>query len=284
MEGWISVHRKIWEHWLVEKSRPLTRLEAWLKILMEVNHEQKKVSLGNELIIVKRGESINSLDTWARLFNWDKSKVRRFFKLLESDSMIVLKSNRKTTHLNVCNYEDYQDKRNSNETQMKRKRNANETQMTPNNNVNNYNNENKYKKYLLSEIEISEHPGLNNEYFEIAKSFRDLFKKNLIEAGASTKTVDKAKGTWVDDVRLMIENDGYSKQDLRDVWFFLRDERPDRNGFSWGANILSTSKLRQQMSKLKLKIHNGANRSSNKEATSWNELAEVVKKSFEEAE
>lgn len=168
MEGWISVHRKIWEHWLIEKSRPLTRLEAWLKILMEVNHEQKKVSLGNELIIVKRGESINSLDTWARLFNWDKSKVRRFFKLLESDSMIVLKSNRKTTHLNVCNYGDYQDKRNIDETQMKRKRNANETQMTPNNNGNNDN------------------KGISNIY--MSKNFD--FKTSIIDLGVEKQIAE----------------------------------------------------------------------------------------------
>lgn len=168
MEGWISVHRKIWEHWLIEKSRPLTRLEAWLKILMDVNHEQKKVSLGNELIIVKRGESINSLDTWARLFNWDKSKVRRFFKLLESDSMIVLKSNRKTTHLNVCNYDDYQDKRNIDETQMKRKRNANETQMTPNNNGNNDN------------------KGISNIY--MSKNFD--FKTSIIDLGVEKQIAE----------------------------------------------------------------------------------------------
>ena len=45
--------------------------------------------------------------------------------------MIVLKSETQTTRLTVCNYDTYQDMRNTNETQMKHKRNANETHLTP---------------------------------------------------------------------------------------------------------------------------------------------------------
>jgi hypothetical protein len=72
-----------------------------------------------------------SLDTWAKRWNWDKSKVRRFLTLLQSDGMIVLVSDNITTHLTVCNYASYQDERNASETPMKRKRNADEIQTTP---------------------------------------------------------------------------------------------------------------------------------------------------------
>jgi hypothetical protein len=171
VEGWISFHRKIWGHWLIEKNRPLTRFEAWLKILSEVNNNSAKVSIGNEVYKVDRGESLNSLDTWARLFNWNKSKVRRFLKLLESDSMVVVKSERKTTRLTVCKYDDYQSKRNANETQVKRKRNASETQMTPNNKENK---ENKYtySKFYDEEIVKSD----NNKKYLAFVNF--LFKTN----------------------------------------------------------------------------------------------------------
>ena len=98
------------------------------------------MNLGNKLINCKRGDSLNSLDTWAKLFGkgWNKSKVRRFFKLLESDNMIVTKNEQKTTRLTVCKYDSYQEVRNADETQVKRKRNASETQVTPNKNDNNY--------------------------------------------------------------------------------------------------------------------------------------------------
>ena len=147
----------------------------------------------------------------------------------------------------------------------------------PNNNIYNNNisysdnlsNSNSYKYNLLSEIKISDYTQLNPDYFEIAKSFVALFRNNLIEAGASTKNVDKAKGTCIDDIRLMIETDGYTIDDLREVYSFLRKDE------FWKQNILSTSKLRKQMDKLKLKIH-GQTGKPGKEGTSWNELAQIV--------
>ncbi len=136
MEGWIKLERKILTHWIFKDSE---KLKAWMIILMSVNHTDKKVLIGNKLMLCNRGESLQSLDSWAKLFGskWNKSKVRRFFKLLENDSMIVLKNETQTTRLTVCKYDDYQSNRNESETQMKRKRNANETQTTPNKNVKN---------------------------------------------------------------------------------------------------------------------------------------------------
>ena len=108
------------------------------------------------------------------------------------------------------------------------------------------NNIKQYKRYLLSEIKISDYPQLNEEYFNIAKAFVELFRTNLIEAGASTRNVDKARGTCIDDIRLMIETDKYTLDDLREAYIFLR-----KDAF-WKQNILSTSKLREQMDKLEI--------------------------------
>lgn len=134
--------------------------------------------------------------------------------------------------------------------------------------------ENSYKKALLSEITISDFPELNPEYIEVAKAFNGLFRNNLIEAGASTIHVDKAKGACVDDIRLMIENDKYTMEALREVYQFLQ-----KDDF-WKKNILSTSKLREKMDKLKMQMKHGNSRITNKEATSWNDLAEVVANAF----
>tara|TARA_R110002096_G_scaffold395791_1_gene591327 strand:- start:52 stop:786 length:735 start_codon:yes stop_codon:yes gene_type:complete len=142
-QGWISIHRGIQDNWLWKDEREFSRLEAWLDILLNVNHTPKKVLIKNTLIEVGRGESLRSLDTWGKRWNWNKSRVRRFFNLLQKDSMIVTKNVRVTTLLTVCKYDSYQTIGNTNETQVKHKRNASETQMTPNNNVNNDNNENK---------------------------------------------------------------------------------------------------------------------------------------------
>jgi len=140
-KGYIALYRKIQNNWLY-KEKPFSKFQAFVDILLEVNHSGQKVCIGNQLFDCKRGESLNSLETWAKRWGWEKSKVRRFLMLLKGDSIIDTLPHPKTTHLKVLNYDTYQNNRNADETQMKRKRNANETHLTPNNNVNNVNNVN----------------------------------------------------------------------------------------------------------------------------------------------
>lgn len=146
-EGYIKLYRKIQENELWKERRVFSKAEAWIDILMEVQHttEPTKVILGMTVLTCTRGESLKSLETWGERWGWHKSKVRRFLKLLVDNSMIELKNDTVTTRLKVCQYDEYQGERNANETQMKRKRNADETQMKTDNNVKNEKNENKEK-------------------------------------------------------------------------------------------------------------------------------------------
>ena len=125
-KGWISLHRTIEDHWLYPKNREFTKYEAWIDILLETNHSEQKVLIKDNLITCKRGESVRSMKEWANRWNWSKSKVKRFFDLLQSDSMIEYKSVQITTHLTVCNYDSYQDSRNANETQTNLRRTSDE--------------------------------------------------------------------------------------------------------------------------------------------------------------
>ena len=131
MAGWIKLHRSIQEHWIYTEKRKFSKFEAWNDILLTVNFTEGKTIIKGKLIQIKRGESILSLDSWAKRWGWDKSAVRRFLNTLQKDNMIELKNETITTRLIVCKYDTYQDMRNADETQMKRKRNADETQMTP---------------------------------------------------------------------------------------------------------------------------------------------------------
>lgn len=129
--GYIKLHRKAYDNFLYNENRPATRREAWEDILINVNYADSKCLIGSELLECKRGQSLLSLDSWGRMFRWDKSKVRRFFNLLQSHSMVCIENLTKTTRLTVCNYELYQGDRNASETHLKRKRNAPETHLTP---------------------------------------------------------------------------------------------------------------------------------------------------------
>lgn len=103
---------------------------------------------------------------------------------------------------------------------------------------------------LLSEIVISDLEGSEIEYFEIAKTFRDLFIKNLKEKNAPAKNQEFAKfKNYVDPIRLMIENDNVKREQLKKVFNFLSSPEGD----FWKPNILSTKKLREKFSQLIMK-------------------------------
>jgi hypothetical protein len=131
MSGWIKIHRSISNHWLYNEKRTYSKLEAWYDLLLNVNYSDTKTIIKGKLYEVKRGQSIMSLDSWAKRWNWDKSKVRRFFNMLKKDEMIELITDNITTQLTICKYESYQGEGNADETRTKRKRNANEIQTTP---------------------------------------------------------------------------------------------------------------------------------------------------------
>src|SRR5574337_1021890 len=84
--GWVKIYRSVQKNWLWEK--PLSKLEAWIDIIMSANIVEEKVRFGNELYVCGRGEKLYSYDTWAERWGWNKSKVRRFLKMLENDTMI----------------------------------------------------------------------------------------------------------------------------------------------------------------------------------------------------
>lgn len=269
MEGWIKIDRKIRSNWIWKDS---VKLKWWFDILLEVNFEDNKFQIGYQLFECKRGESLMSLQNWAKRWNVSKSVVNNFFKLLQQDGMITLKSETVTTRLTVCNYDTYQTVQNAFDTHRKRIVNATVPQQST---IKEYKEDKEYKKVLLSEIVISDYNDLSPDYFQIALSFQGLFRENLIQSGASTKTADNMKGISIDDIRLIIENDKYTIDDLRQIYNFLQ-----KDDF-WKANILSTSKLRKQMDKLKLKIaNNGKIRRDFKEGTTFEELAAVIESKF----
>jgi hypothetical protein len=280
--SWIKLYRSSLDHWLFTEYRPLTRQEAWIRILLTVNYDYSKSLIKGQIYECKPGQSLLSLESWARNFVWSVQQVRTFFKLLEADGMVKTEGLQYTTRLTVCNWDSYQsiatgEEQTDNKPLTDGQQAANKP-LTTTKESKEYKERKEYKKSLLSEIEISDFPEINNDYFEIAKSFQLLFKNNLIEAGTATTLIDKANGKWIDDVRLMIESDKYTMDDLRAVYLFLQ-----KDAF-WKQNILSISKLREKMPQLKLKIYNGNgngnSRTNNKEATSWGELAQIVADSF----
>lgn len=113
---------------------------------------------------------------------------------------------------------------------------------------------------LLSEIKISDDKKFflvkgiqieieNNflDYYKTALGFQKLFIKNLKEK--NSPFANQLKSTfknYIYPIKLMIEKDGVTFQQLRDAYNFLNSPE----GEFWKSNILSTKKLREQLSVL----------------------------------
>lgn len=152
--GFVPLHRKIKDNWIYTDSN---KFGAWCKILIEANHVDKKVLIDGELIDCDRGQSVNSVSTWSRIFGkgWTDKKVRTFLKLLKNDSMIELEGLRKTSRITICNYESYNNQGNTEVKEKSKRSNTKGRERATNNNdnnVNNVKNDNKFnfKKAFLS--------------------------------------------------------------------------------------------------------------------------------------
>lgn len=158
--GWISIHRKIQQSDIWLDKEPFDKRSAWIDLIMMANHEDKQILFNGKFIEVKRGEKITSLKQLSDRWRWSTGKVKRFLNLLESGSMIELKTKQRYTSYKVVNYNVYQNedisKRNEVETNLKQSRDEGETKANTNNNINNYNNVNNNNCVGQSELNLDD--------------------------------------------------------------------------------------------------------------------------------
>lgn len=152
--GYISLNREIQNHWLFQEKRVFSKFEAWIYLLMDVNHTLGKVPIGNQIVEVKRGQTLTSILKLSEIFSWSRFKVKSFLTLLENDGMIEVKTTSKYTLLTIVKYDFYQGEggrkqhqNNIKQTSKQQQPDINPTsiqhQTNTNNKNNNNNNENK---------------------------------------------------------------------------------------------------------------------------------------------
>ena len=138
----MKVYRSLTDHWLWE-DRPFSKGQAWIDLLLLVNHTSKKTLIDGSLQEIERGQTITSVRKLCERWGWSNTKVRRFLKMLEADGMVKVKSDSKKTVINVVNYRVYQDSENE-KTTVKRQQDDTETsQKHTNKNEKNVKNEKK---------------------------------------------------------------------------------------------------------------------------------------------
>lgn len=186
--GWISLHRQIQEHWLWEE-KPYSKGQAWIDMLLLANHKDNKFLLGNELVEVKEGSFITSELKLMERWGWGKSKTRAFLDLLQSDEMIIKKSDRKKTTITIVKFSDFQGVQTTSKPQPDHSQTTARPRADTNNNDNNDNNENKY--YIIVDF-LNKKAG--TKYKFTSQKTKALINKRL------------AEGFTIDDFKKVVEN------------------------------------------------------------------------------
>lgn len=144
--GWVSLDRQIENHWLW-KDKPFSKGQAWIDLILSVNHTGKKILIDGETVYIPKGSFVTSLRKLADKWGWSINKVSRFLFLLENDSMLTQKRDTKKTVLSLENYGKYQDRKTQKRTGTEHRRNTTGSRTETNNNDNKSttysNNENK---------------------------------------------------------------------------------------------------------------------------------------------
>lgn len=141
MIGWIKLHRSIKDHWIYKEKRKFSKFEAWVDLILLVNHKDNNFVLGNEVMECKRGMHITSKKELSLRWNWSITKVTGFLNLLQNDKMISYISDTKKTLISIENYDLYQGHSKIEKKQMKNERKTNENQKKTNKNEKNEKNE-----------------------------------------------------------------------------------------------------------------------------------------------
>lgn len=131
--GVFALDRGIFDHPMFAPE-PYTEREAWVWILSAAAWTAKRVRVGKTMFDIKRGQLVYATRFLATKWKWGHSKVVRFLKRLENDTMVSTLATREATLITVCKYDEYQFGRNADETptgtptgtEVKRKRNKEE--------------------------------------------------------------------------------------------------------------------------------------------------------------
>ncbi|MBB6672605.1 Replication protein O [Cohnella nanjingensis] len=241
MPGYISLHRDIQKHWLYEEDRVFSRYEAWLDILMRVNHAEGKTTHNGTVEVVPRGSTIWSMGDMEKHWGWSNKKVKRFLDCLERDQMLSYKSTTKKTYLTVINYDIYQGGEEPKAPPMHHRSTTEAFQKHTNNNVNNDNKENKEPKTnrrkQVYDIDSIPFRSANYLYEQILVNSPDLKKPNL--------------QNWANDMRKLIEIDKREPiQIARLIEWVSKDQ-------FWSGVILSAESLRKNWDKLIVAMNRG---------------------------
>lgn len=216
---------------LYKQKRKFSKFEAWIDILLSVNHREGKVLIDYSVETVKRGEFITSEVKLANKWNWDRKTVRKFLTLLQQEEMILKNSTKRWTSITVINWDKYQlDGQEVGQGVGQDRDRGLDT------NKNDKNDKNDKKNNISSKVFADDAQELL-----LAQKLKTLILSNNPKA----RVPDNLQ-KWAYEIDKMIRLDKRTPKEIESVIEF------SQNDSFWMANILSVAALRKQFDKLYL--------------------------------
>ena len=278
--GWIKLYRKIKDNALWQ-DKPFSKGQAWIDILLEINHSENEFLLGNEVVKVNVGEKITSIRKLCDDWGWSNTKVKNFLNLLQKQNMITYKSDTKKTVIKVLNYSDYQHSeksKNTSKAYQKHIKNTSKTyQKHTNKNVKNDKNEkksNSCSELNPNEVKFDE----QSMPYKASIKLRKYIKENNPRQPLPNPNPEDMHKWSVEMDRLnrlgaVGGNNGYTWTEIRRIMDWCQQDE------FWRDNILSASKFRKQIIKLENKMKKDKNYTSKrkmKSTVNYDDITEMI--------
>ena len=133
--GWIKLHRKIWNNPIVTKDAD--HLAVWIYLLTHANHKDKDALFGTKRITVHPGQLITGRLKIAENTGVSSSKVYRILKLFKSEQQIEQQSNSCHSLITIVRWNEYQQSEQQTEQQLNNEWTTSEQRVNTNKNIKN---------------------------------------------------------------------------------------------------------------------------------------------------
>ena len=126
-DGWIKLHRAIWENPVVTKDSD--HFILWIWLLTNANFKEIEASVGGEIITLHPGQLVTGRKKISQQTGVQESKVERVLKAFEKAQQIEQQTNSRNRVISICSWEKYQQVEQQNEQRMNNKRTTSEQQV-----------------------------------------------------------------------------------------------------------------------------------------------------------
>ena len=165
MNGWIKLHRKIWQNPVVTKDSD--HLAVWIYLLTHATHQEHDTLWKGQRITLKPGQLITGRKKLSKELHICDSKVNRILQVLKIEHQIEQQTSSQGSLISILAWDKYQKSEQPNEQRVNSERTASEQRV---------NTIQEYKEYKKQK---------NDQEFH--------YETNADKAGMSLKDFIKAK-------------------------------------------------------------------------------------------